>query len=119
MTTRTDTERLDWFEVPGNRNAVRFTTESPGGVPWQTRDGQGFQTFRQAVDAAMDTAASKELDEAWKAVRENHWQVLWSVNGKDWHIRKNTDWQLTDSVLGRGFCQDDAILAAYRASKGA
>lgn len=125
---RSDTERLDWLMRRANslfcyqqRNEWALAEPSPHGCEGEPKDGIHYDSPRQAIDAAMDAAEKVELDEAWKALREDDDAQIEFICVPDKEFDAGPEyWQaIINGHEASGAKRDDAILAAYRASKGA
>lgn len=114
MKERSDTERLDWFNV--NLGKVWVDEDM-----WRAQLGVTQPTFRdirEAIDAAMSASEAEELEEAWRWFRNDTRElcIVLVKTGKgihDWEYRVGAESDFPSSP-GR----DQAILSAYRASKG-
>ena len=51
--TRTDTERLEWFDRECARARSRWNEDAEC-VEWDCQDGSWHPSFRASIDAAMD-----------------------------------------------------------------
>lgn len=117
MTTRTDTERLDWLErakLTDPQTTVIWPTE----LGWHRTEGGGatYKTMREAIDAAMDAAESEDLDKAWKwFAQQDDARLVWHETIPEWRVhqgepRSGLNWK------GGAGSRNGAVLAAYRAS---